>query len=195
MADGVDPGRVGVVRLLLDGGGPTRPWRVRRRGARRDRRAAEAPTVTRACHCELCEAARITQWFYEDDLCWIAECEICAVPMVVWQRARPDAARRREGRAPRPPGRGRRRSTSSSSTTSTTTCATSPTTTTPTPGPAAASSATASSVGIRVIRVDPPVAELHVEALRGARDRRAHDRAWHAQRGRADECREHRRRR
>jgi hypothetical protein len=36
--------------------------------------------------CDLCEAARITPWFYEDDLCWIAECEICAVPMVVWKR-------------------------------------------------------------------------------------------------------------
>ena len=36
-------------------------------------------------HCDLCEAARITPWFHEDDICWIAECEICAVPMVVWR--------------------------------------------------------------------------------------------------------------
>ena len=35
--------------------------------------------------CDLCEAARITPWFYEDDVCWIAECEICSVPMVVWR--------------------------------------------------------------------------------------------------------------
>jgi hypothetical protein len=35
--------------------------------------------------CDLCEAARITHWFHEDDVCWIAECEICAVPMVVWR--------------------------------------------------------------------------------------------------------------
>ena len=35
--------------------------------------------------CDLCEEARITPWFHEDDLCWIAECEICAVPMVVWR--------------------------------------------------------------------------------------------------------------
>jgi hypothetical protein len=35
--------------------------------------------------CDLCEAARITPWFYEDDVCWIAECEFCAVPMVVWR--------------------------------------------------------------------------------------------------------------
>ncbi len=36
-------------------------------------------------HCDLCEEARITPWFHEDELCWIAECEICAVPMVVWR--------------------------------------------------------------------------------------------------------------
>jgi hypothetical protein len=35
--------------------------------------------------CELCEAARLTPWFHEDDLCWVAECEACAVPMVVWR--------------------------------------------------------------------------------------------------------------
>ena len=35
--------------------------------------------------CELCRAARITPWFHEDDICWIAECDICAVPMVVWR--------------------------------------------------------------------------------------------------------------
>jgi len=35
--------------------------------------------------CELCRAARITPWYHEDEVCWIAECEICAVPMVVWR--------------------------------------------------------------------------------------------------------------
>jgi len=35
--------------------------------------------------CLLCRADRITPWFHEDDVCWIAECEICAVPMVVWR--------------------------------------------------------------------------------------------------------------
>ena len=35
--------------------------------------------------CELCEAAPITPWFHEDDVCWIAECEACFVPMVVWR--------------------------------------------------------------------------------------------------------------
>jgi hypothetical protein len=46
--------------------------------ARRMARETEA-------HCDLCEAARITPWFYEDEICWIAECEICATPMVVWR--------------------------------------------------------------------------------------------------------------
>ena len=35
--------------------------------------------------CELCEAAKMTRWYHEDDLCWIADCEICEVPMVVWK--------------------------------------------------------------------------------------------------------------
>jgi len=33
-----------------------------------------------ASDCDLCEAARITPWYHEDDICWIAECEICAGP-------------------------------------------------------------------------------------------------------------------
>ena len=40
--------------------------------------------------CELCQAARFTEWFYEDDDCWIAECESCSVPMVVWRVHDPD---------------------------------------------------------------------------------------------------------
>jgi hypothetical protein len=40
--------------------------------------------------CELCEAARLTEWFYEDDVCWIAECDACAVPMVVWREHHAD---------------------------------------------------------------------------------------------------------
>ncbi len=35
--------------------------------------------------CPLCEAARITPWHYEDEICWIADCEVCNVPMVVWR--------------------------------------------------------------------------------------------------------------
>ena len=36
--------------------------------------------------CELCEAAHLTTWYHEDEICWIADCEICTVPMVVWQK-------------------------------------------------------------------------------------------------------------
>ena len=36
--------------------------------------------------CELCEAAHMTEWFHEDDECWIAECESCSVPMIVWKQ-------------------------------------------------------------------------------------------------------------
>ena len=36
--------------------------------------------------CELCEAVPFTRQFLRDDLCWIAECESCDVPMVVWNR-------------------------------------------------------------------------------------------------------------
>lgn len=46
--------------------------------------------------CELCEAARISPWFHEDDTCWIAECEACSTPMVVWRTHAvdpPDAVR------------------------------------------------------------------------------------------------------
>lgn len=35
--------------------------------------------------CDLCEAARMTTWYHEDEHCWVADCEICAVPMVVWR--------------------------------------------------------------------------------------------------------------
>jgi hypothetical protein len=35
--------------------------------------------------CELCEAAIITTRYHDDELCWIADCEICLVPMVVWR--------------------------------------------------------------------------------------------------------------
>ena len=35
--------------------------------------------------CDLCRAARLTPWYHEDQICWVAECELCAVPMVVWR--------------------------------------------------------------------------------------------------------------
>ncbi len=35
--------------------------------------------------CDLCEAAVITTRYFENELCWIADCEVCLVPMVVWR--------------------------------------------------------------------------------------------------------------
>lgn len=35
--------------------------------------------------CDLCEAAPITPWYHEDETCWVADCEVCDVPMVVWR--------------------------------------------------------------------------------------------------------------
>jgi hypothetical protein len=48
--------------------------------------------------CELCEAAVLTTRYFEDETCWIADCEICLVPMVVWRvhdAAPPDEVLRR----------------------------------------------------------------------------------------------------
>jgi hypothetical protein len=27
----------------------------------------------------------MTTWYHEDDVCWIADCEVCDTPMVVWR--------------------------------------------------------------------------------------------------------------
>jgi hypothetical protein len=35
--------------------------------------------------CDLCQASKMTTWYHDDDECWIADCEICEVPMVVWR--------------------------------------------------------------------------------------------------------------
>lgn len=35
--------------------------------------------------CLLCQAEKITPWYRDDELCWIAECTICVLPMVVWK--------------------------------------------------------------------------------------------------------------
>ncbi len=32
----------------------------------------------------------MTEWFHDDDLCWVAECESCNVPMVVWKKHDPN---------------------------------------------------------------------------------------------------------
>src|SRR5262245_53685765 len=46
---------------------------------------ADDPRYARVPNCDLCRAAKITPWHHEDDICWIAECDICEVPMVVWR--------------------------------------------------------------------------------------------------------------
>ena len=35
--------------------------------------------------CPLCDAERVTAWHFEDDVCWVADCMVCATPMVVWR--------------------------------------------------------------------------------------------------------------
>ncbi|HSS11778.1 MAG TPA: hypothetical protein VLL25_17960 [Acidimicrobiales bacterium] len=27
----------------------------------------------------------MTTWYHEDEVCWVADCEVCDTPMVVWQ--------------------------------------------------------------------------------------------------------------
>jgi len=44
-----------------------------------------ASDFIRADDCDLCRARRMTPWYHEDDVCWIAECDVCDVPMVVWR--------------------------------------------------------------------------------------------------------------
>ena len=46
---------------------------------------APEPPFVKVEGCDLCRAARITPWYHEDAICWIAECEMCTVPMVVWR--------------------------------------------------------------------------------------------------------------
>ncbi len=45
----------------------------------------QASEFTRIEGCDLCRAVRMTPWYHEDDVCWIAECDVCDTPMVVWR--------------------------------------------------------------------------------------------------------------
>ena len=53
------------------------------------RTGAERPALAaRLVHdpdCELCIAHKMSEWFHEDDECWVAECIMCATPMIVWR--------------------------------------------------------------------------------------------------------------
>ena len=35
--------------------------------------------------CLLCAARQVTPWHFEDAECWVADCMICATPMIVWR--------------------------------------------------------------------------------------------------------------
>jgi hypothetical protein len=35
--------------------------------------------------CLLCRAEHVTAWHFEDDECWVADCLVCATPMIVWR--------------------------------------------------------------------------------------------------------------
>ena len=35
--------------------------------------------------CLLCRAERITEWYFEDDECWVTDCMVCRTPMIVWR--------------------------------------------------------------------------------------------------------------
>lgn len=47
--------------------------------------AADNSGYLTQAECELCEAARFTHWYHEDEICWVADCEVCSTPMVVWK--------------------------------------------------------------------------------------------------------------
>ena len=35
--------------------------------------------------CPLCVAERVTEWYFEDEECWVADCMVCSTPMIVWR--------------------------------------------------------------------------------------------------------------
>ena len=41
--------------------------------------------LSSSADCLLCRAERVTAWHYEDDECWVADCLVCATPMIVWR--------------------------------------------------------------------------------------------------------------
>ena len=45
----------------------------------------EVPGPTFHAACELCAADRYTHWYSVDDVCWVADCDACSTPMVVWR--------------------------------------------------------------------------------------------------------------
>ena len=44
--------------------------------------------------CPLCRAEHITEWYLEDDDCWVTDCMVCMTPMIVWRsHGLPDAGK------------------------------------------------------------------------------------------------------
>lgn len=87
VADGVVIGSA-IVRRVLEADTPDDAVASVGRFVAEVRDALDAVAVAQPPpdpHCDLCEAARLSEWHHEDALCWIADCEICAVPMVVWR--------------------------------------------------------------------------------------------------------------
>ncbi len=41
------------------------------------------PSSPESRDCLLCSAERVTLWLFEDDQCWVADCLVCATPMIV----------------------------------------------------------------------------------------------------------------
>jgi hypothetical protein len=67
------------------------PFRVRASRPRDGRPLSRTVlAVEPDAECELCAAVPFTEWMHSDDLCWIAECDSCRVPMVVWRRHDPN---------------------------------------------------------------------------------------------------------
>jgi tryptophan synthase alpha chain len=88
VADGVAIGSA-LIRRLLEGAGPegAAAFVGEVRSALDSATAGVgAPVLPPAAPgCELCEAARFTHWYSEDEVCWVADCEVCETPMVVWR--------------------------------------------------------------------------------------------------------------
>ncbi len=86
-ADGVVVGSA-LVRRVLGAPGPDAAVEAAAEFVAEIRAALDTVSVVQPPPdpgCDLCEAARMTEWHLEDGLCWIADCEICSVPMVVWR--------------------------------------------------------------------------------------------------------------
>jgi hypothetical protein len=49
------------------------------------RQPGAAATAPADDGCLLCSAERVTDWHFEDETCWVADCLVCLTPMIVWR--------------------------------------------------------------------------------------------------------------